>query len=97
MLYIKPHITEKSLLLANQGWYTFRFRGNAVKNHLSSSIEKLYKVNVKNVRTITMHQKTRRVGRLMKHVKQPIWRKAMVKLASGQKIDAFEVSGGEQK
>ncbi len=94
----KPLITEKTLTLAGKGFYTFDVAVMANKIVISHEIEKLYKVKVTGIRTITSHGKVRRVGRKMTPIKKSDWKKAIVRLAAGQKIDAFEVTGeGEKK
>lgn len=91
MIVKRPLITEKTLLLASHGWYTFAVDIEASKASIAQAISGAYKVKVVSVRTVTMHGKVRRVGKLSLHVKKPDWKKAMVKLTKGQKIDVFEV------
>lgn len=88
----RPIITEKSLALAARGWYTFMVDDTAAKNDIARAITSFYKVTVTNVRTLTMHGKVRRAGKLMRATKKPDWKKAMVQLVKGEKIDAFEVT-----
>jgi large subunit ribosomal protein L23 len=94
----RPIITEKSLTLAARGWYTFEVVLRANKGSIASSIAKFYKVKVLEVRTTVLQGKTRRVGKRQVHVSAENWKKAYVRLAEGQKIDAFDVqaSQGEQ-
>ena len=92
MIVKKPLITEKTLLLASRGWYTFAVDEVASKPSIAQAINGAYKVNVLEVRTSMMHGKVRRVGKMSQHVKRPDWKKAMVKLKKGQKIDVFEVT-----
>lgn len=92
---IRPVITEKSLTLAAKGWYTFRTRTEISKKEVAAVIAKEYKVEVITVRTITMHGKVRRVGKKLSQIQKSDWKKALVQLKSGQKIDAFEVTAPE--
>jgi large subunit ribosomal protein L23 len=92
---IKPFMTEKTLLLAAKGWYTFVVALQAEKKQIASDIAKFYNVTVTEVRTVHMHGKTRRVGKKMQHADKSDWKKAMVHLSAGQKIDAFEVTTQE--
>ena len=92
---IKPFITEKTLSLAGRGWYTFVVAVQAEKKQIAADVAKFYKVTVTDVRTVHMHGKVRRVGKKMQHRKKSDWKKAMVQLAKGQKIDAFEVTTQE--
>jgi len=89
-IVIKPLVTEKSLALANRGWYTFAVLKTAVKGHIASAIAKQYKVKVEDVRTVTMPGKTRRVGKSMRTVEKSDWKKALVRLTKGQTIDTFQ-------
>ncbi|OGG31478.1 50S ribosomal protein L23 [Candidatus Gottesmanbacteria bacterium RIFCSPLOWO2_01_FULL_46_9] len=88
----RPLITEKTLTLASRGWYTFVVSDDASKPSIAWAVSRFYKVTVTQVRVISMHGKVRRVGKLSKHTKKADWKKAMVQLAKGQKIDVFEVT-----
>lgn len=92
-----PRLSEKSLALASRGWYTFVVDSQASKNVIAKEIGSLYNVQIKDVRTVRIHGKERRAGRLMKRVRKSDWKKAIVRLAAGQKIDAFEVTTEEKK
>ncbi len=94
----RPNMTEKSLALASRGWYTFSVDMHARKEDIARHVGLLYGVKVTDVRTASMHGKERRAGRSSMRVRKSDWKKALVKLAKGQKIDAFEVtSEGEKK
>jgi large subunit ribosomal protein L23 len=88
----RPHITEKTLLLAARGWYTFVVDRKSRKEDTRKSIGLLYKVTVIDIRSVSMHGKMRKVGKMMKYSKKQDWKKVIVRLAKGQKIDAFEVT-----
>lgn len=87
----RPLLTEKTLALANKGWYTFAVDKLARKEQIAKDVEKNYKVKVTQVRTIAMHGKVRRSGKRMLTVRKPDWKKALVTLAKGQTIEAFTV------
>jgi large subunit ribosomal protein L23 len=91
-IIVKPIITEKSLNFAARGWYTFAVDLHANKYQIATAVQTLYPVEVKEVRTISMHGKTRRVGRKSKVVQQSDWKKALVHLKTGQRIEAFDVT-----
>jgi large subunit ribosomal protein L23 len=93
---IRPLITEKTLILASRGWYTFVVAKDADKMSVAKEVSQFYKVQVVSVRTISMHGKVRRVGRQMRYAKKADWKKALVQLKEGQKIDAFEIAPTEQ-
>ena len=93
----RPLLTEKSLTLAGRGWYAFVVEADATKEQVAAWVNKLYGVTVTEVRTISMHGKARRVGKQRTEVRKPDWKKAMVRLVKGQKIDAFEVTSEVKK
>lgn len=80
-IIIKPHLTEKSLALAAKGYYSFAVVKSARKEEIKSAVCALYNVHVHEVRTVT---------------KAP-WKKAIVRLAAGETIDAFETTKEEEK
>ncbi len=97
-LISNPRMSEKSLDLAGRGWYTFVVDKKARKDQIARDIGALYAVTVTQVRTVAVHGKERRVGRMRRSLRKPDWKKALVKLTPGQRIDAFEVtSEGEKK
>ncbi len=86
----RPLISEKSTALAEvAGKYVFEVAAQANKFEIRDAVERLFKVKVREVRTATMHGKVKRVGRF--ETKRPNWKKAIVTLAEGQKIDFFQV------
>lgn len=96
-ILIRPYITEKTLSLTAKGWYTFRVSVKSNKAEIADAVTSMYKVTVVNVRSSFVHGKSRRVGKRMKQVAQPDWKKAIVHVASGQTIDAFHTVTEEGK
>lgn len=95
-ILLRPVITEKTMIEANTGKFTFAVGLQSTKKEIAQEIESSFKVQVLGVTTITMKGKAKRVGaRRTKVAKRP-WKKAIVTLAAGQKIDLFDVVG-EQK
>lgn len=92
---MRPIISEKSMGLASRGWYTFAVDRYTRKEGIAKDIEKAYHVDVVATRTVAMHGKVRRSGKKMASRRQADWKKAMVLLKPGQKIDAFEVTKQE--
>lgn len=87
----RPIITEKSLDLARLGGYTFEVDKRATKKDIKSAVEKYFNVEVTRVRTLKIAGKRRFAGkRRRKRVNLSSWKKAIVWLKSGQKIDIFE-------
>ena len=85
-----PHIAEKATLLGEQNRYVFRVFPTATKGQVKESIEKLYGVDVKRVHVITIPSKKVRVGRRRQGVK-PGYKKAIVTVREGQKLDVLPV------
>lgn len=81
----RPHITEKSSILSESGVYVFRVNPGFSKTGIKKALEELYKVKVIKVRIISVPSRRRRVGR--KTGVRPGYKKAVVKLAEGQKIE----------
>ena len=84
----RPIITEKSTSLQEQNKYTFEVMRTANKQQVKQAVEKALKVKVLGVNLITVRGQTRRVGR--RQVQTPSWRKAVVTLEPGRKIEFFE-------
>lgn len=82
------------MTLAQQGWYTFAVSAFARKEHIAKEIGQLYNVTVTDIRTIRRVGKMHRTGKKMIMKRHTPWKKAMVKLAKGQKIAVFDI--GEQ-
>lgn len=94
---IRPLITEKSMALAQRGWYTFAVAKLSRKEIIAKEISRLYNVQVRSVRTIKKVGKAHRAGKKNTIVRKPDWKKAMVKLAKGQRISVFEATGEAAK
>ena len=80
-----PVITEKSSALANNNQYVFKVSSKANKTEIKKAIEKIFKVHVKEIRTLNVKPKKRRVGRYTGLTNRS--KKAIVTLAEGQTID----------
>ena len=88
-IIIKPIITEKSAQLVENLQYTFEVAKDANKVEFKNAIEKIFNVKVVAIRTINVHRKAKRMQRYQGF--KPAYKKAIVKLAPGQSIDAFEL------
>ena len=87
----KPLITEKATMdRGESNRYYFKVDPYATKIDVRIAVEKLFNVNVAKVCTVTVHDKPRRNPRARKMVKGSIWKKAIVTLNKGEKIDLFE-------
>ena len=84
----RPLITEKNTVLQEQNKYAFEVAEKANKPQIKQAVEKAFKVKVTAVNVITVPGKTRRVGRQL--TLTPAWKKAIVTLKPGNKIEFFE-------
>ena len=83
-----PLITEKSTELQAQNKYAFEIADKANKPMVKEAIENAFKVKVTGVNIVTMPGKTRRGGR--RQIQTRSWKKAIVTLQTGDKIEFFE-------
>ena len=84
----RPLITEKNTELQAQNKYAFEIASGANKPMIKQAVEKAFKVRVTGVNVVTMRGKMRRVGR--QQVLTSPWKKAIVTLQAGDKIEFFE-------
>ncbi len=90
----RPVITEKNTLLMERDQYTFEVATVANKIQIREAIEQLFNVRVKAVNTLIVKSKPksrairRGQGRIQGH--EASWKKAIVTLYPGQRIDIFE-------
>jgi large subunit ribosomal protein L23 len=87
-IIMRPLITEKAQIMTGQNKYAFEVDKRANKMQIKEAVEVAFSVNVKEVNTAVMKGKRRRYGRSL--TKQPDWKKAIVTLAPGDKIELFE-------
>ena len=77
--------TEKGTRVAKLNQYLLQVTPDANKVEIRDAVEQLFNVQVKHVNTQNQHGKWRRLGT---HVgRRPDWKKAVVTLAKGQKIE----------
>ena len=84
----RPVVTEKNTILQAQGKYAFEVAGEANKHQIKQAVENAFNVKVTAVNVMTVPGRTRRVGR--RQVLTQSWKKAIVTLKPGDKIELFE-------
>jgi large subunit ribosomal protein L23 len=84
----RPIITEKNAELMARNKYAFEVAREANKRQIKEAVEKAFKVKVTQVNVITVPGKTKGFGRLQG--KTSPWKKAIVTLEPGSKIEIFE-------
>lgn len=88
-ILIRPLMTEKSMRQKDeQNTVTFRVRPDANKVEIRVAVESVFNVKVASVRTASFEGKLKRMGR--HEGRRPAFKKAIVKLAPGHKIDLVE-------
>ena len=90
-ILIQPLITEKTTGQAQKKVYTFEVNRSANKDQIAESIEKIFGVEVKEVKTIIRKGKEKKVGRKMIVKKLPDRKIAFITLTKGA-IDLFPQS-----
>jgi large subunit ribosomal protein L23 len=85
---IEPVISEKSYALMADGKYTFRVHERAHKTQIAHAVEEIFGVGVAEVRTSRVRAKPKRRG--LQSGRTRSWKKAVVELAPGDRIELFE-------
>jgi large subunit ribosomal protein L23 len=88
-IVIRPVISEKSYnLIETEGQYTFQVDRRANKNQIRRAIEEAFDVTVTRVNTVNVKSKPKRQG--FTRGRTSSWKKALVQLAEGDRIEFFE-------
>jgi large subunit ribosomal protein L23 len=85
---LEPVVSEKSYALMADGKYTFRVDDRAHKTQIRRAVEEIFDVGVIEVRTIKVRSKPKRRGLYRGNTRS--WKKAIVQLAPGDRIELFE-------
>ncbi len=85
---VSPVVSEKSYALIGEGKYTFRVDDRAHKTQIAHAIEEIFEVKVAAVRTAKVRPKPKRRG--LSQGRTRGWKKAVVQLAAGERIELFE-------
>jgi large subunit ribosomal protein L23 len=84
---VAPVITEKSHLSIEKGKYTFKVATRATKIDVRNAVEKIFNVDVEQINIQNKRSEIKNFGRY--RGKSPAWKKAIVTVKKGQKIDQF--------
>ncbi|MFH1156817.1 MAG: 50S ribosomal protein L23 [Pseudomonadota bacterium] len=85
----RPVTTEKTTLQKeSSNQVSFEVDRNASRVEIKAAIEKLFNAKVKSVNTMQITGKIKQRGRIIG--KRRNWKKAIVRLMPGQRIDFFE-------
>jgi len=85
---LRPLVTEKSTILAGHNQYVFEVARAANKMQIKQAVELAFSVHVKAVNVMNVRGRVRRFGR--GPAAAPAWKKAIVTLAEGHKIELIE-------
>ena len=84
----RPILTEKTDYQRDDNQYVFEVDRQANKHEIKQAVETLFDVEVMAVNTMIMKPKRRRLGRKL-IVTRPAWKRAIVTLAPGERIQDF--------
>lgn len=88
---LAPVITEKSMQLVKLGKYTFRVSKTTDKRKIKKAVKDKFNVDAVSVATMMVKAKKKNMQRHEYEI--PAFKKAIVKVKDGQKIDLFEIGG----
>jgi large subunit ribosomal protein L23 len=86
---IRPIITEKSNITTGLNKYTFEVDRRSNKTQVAEAVSRIFNVTVEQVRILNKAPKFGRWGRKVV-VRHPAFKKAIVTVAAGQRIEFFE-------
>lgn len=89
-IIVRPLETEKSYLLREQDKYVFVVHMKANKLEVKRAVQEIYGVNVNHVRTMVVPGKMSRMRGRRRSTRRAPWKKAVVTLAPGERIEALE-------
>ena len=85
---IAPVVSEKSYSLIEDNKYSFRVHPRAHKTQIRAAVEDLFGVKVVSVNIVKVRPKPKRRG--WTRGQRPGWKKAIVQLRAGDRIEIFE-------
>jgi large subunit ribosomal protein L23 len=87
-IIVRPLITEKNTSLMVLNKYSFEVLRDSSKPEIKKAVETIFNVNVTKVHTINVRGKLKRRGRESGYTRE--WKKAIVTLVEGDRIEIFE-------
>jgi large subunit ribosomal protein L23 len=85
---IAPVVSEKSYSLIADNKYSFKVHSKAHKTQIRQAVEELFDVKVVSVNVLKVQPKPKRRG--FHRGQRPGWKKAVVQLREGDKIEIFQ-------
>ena len=87
-IIVKPVISEKTTYMKDENKYVFRVSMNANKHTVKKAVKELFKVNPIKVNILRIRGKRKKVRYHYGYTAG--WKKAIVTLQKGDKIELFE-------
>jgi len=87
-ILLSPVVSEKSYAGIAEGRYTFKVHPDAHRMQVRQAVEQLFEVHVERVNIVKVQPKPKRRG--YNKGAKPGWKKAIVQLREGDKIEIFE-------
>jgi large subunit ribosomal protein L23 len=84
----KPLVTEKTTKMMEENKYCFLVDPKANKTQIRQAVEQIFNVKVKAVNTLNLLGKVKKMGR--HEGRRPSWKRAIVTLEKGSRIEYFE-------
>lgn len=97
ILILRPLINEKSMSLAKTGLYTFEVAKDATKAQIERYVHGKFGVEVLKVLTVNIPSKKKLQRSRKGYFSQGGFRKAIVRVKKGQKIDLFEAAAAPEE
>lgn len=91
-ILVRPIITEKSMNEAARGRFTFEVLKSANKHEIAEAVKTSFKVNPVKVQTLNVKGKTKRSAKTRKTFETSGFKKAVVQLKQGEKIELFDIA-----
>lgn len=91
-IILRPHFTEKSSFLRGDNKYVFVVRRDATKTEIRRAAEELFDIqgNIVSVHTMRVRGKPKGNMHRYQRGRSPHWKKAIITVAEGTTLAAFE-------
>ena len=88
-MLLKPIFSEKSVALTGLNKFSFKVEPDATKTQIKAAVKDLYKVDVISITTAKIKSRHQRSFRTGKNTTDRGYKRAIIQLKSGQKINLF--------
>lgn len=88
---ISPIITERSMALVKKNKFSFKVAVTADKEMIKRAVKEQFNVDPISIETVIQKGKTQRVGVRRVEKKRSSYKRAVVTVKEGQKIDIFDL------